>query len=250
MKLYILGSGCALPSPRRGSPGLALIVEEELILIDTGSGSLRMLGRLGLPLASLRFLIYSHFHPDHIADLVPLLFALRTGVFSISTLTVIGPPGLPELWQGLREIYKELIVPKGVGIRLIEAERGELSFDNFSLKISPVLHTDSSLAYRFTDKRGKSLVYSGDTDYCEAIVSLAKEADLLVLECSFPEGKKEPGHLTPTLAGRIAREASAKVLLLTHFYPVVDRSPILREVKREFSREVILAEDGMVVPIL
>jgi len=42
MKLYILGSGCALPSPRRGSPGLALIVEEELILIDTGSGSLRI----------------------------------------------------------------------------------------------------------------------------------------------------------------------------------------------------------------
>jgi ribonuclease BN (tRNA processing enzyme) len=67
----------------------------------------------------------------------------------------------------------------------------------------------------------------------------------LILECSFPDDRKAPGHLTPSLAGRIGRETRCKKLLLTHFYPVFQNHDIHKECQREFSGEIILAVDGM-----
>jgi ribonuclease BN (tRNA processing enzyme) len=105
-------------------------------------------------------------------------------------------------------------------------------------------HSEVSVGFR-VDARGRSMVYSGDTDYCVNIVRLGKNADLLILECSFPDERKSPGHLTPSFAGKIAREASCKKLLLTHFYPVFQGHDILQECRKEFSGEIVLAEDGM-----
>ena len=123
-----------------------------------------------------------------------------------------------------------------------------MKFAGFDVETLPVLHSDSSIGFR-VEAGGKSLVYSGDTDYCENIVRLGKSADLLILECSFPDERKATGHLTPTIAGRIAREASCKKLLLTHFYPVFQGHDIVKESQKEFSGEILLAEDGMKINI-
>jgi len=106
-----------------------------------------------------------------------------------------------------------------------------------------VAHMEESVAYRMEFQDGKSLVISGDTDYCQNIIALARESDLLVLECSFPNGKKVEGHLTPAFAGRIASESRCKRLLLTHFYPVCDQFDILTQCRETYAGEVILAED-------
>jgi ribonuclease BN (tRNA processing enzyme) len=109
-------------------------------------------------------------------------------------------------------------------------------------------HSEASIGFR-VEAGGKSLVYSGDTDYCANIVRLGQNADLLILECSFPDERKAEGHLTPAIAGRIAREASCKKLLLTHFYPVFQGHDIRKESRKEFSGEILLAEDGMKITI-
>jgi ribonuclease BN (tRNA processing enzyme) len=57
------------------------------------------------------------------------------------------------------------------------------------------------------------------------------------------------GHLTPTLAGRVAREAECKRLVLTHFYPPCDELDITRIVEKEYSGEIILAEDLMKIEV-
>jgi ribonuclease BN (tRNA processing enzyme) len=113
----------------------------------------------------------------------------------------------------------------------------------------PMTHTPESIGYRIELADGKSIAVSGDTDYSETIVDLALEADLLVLECSFPEGKKVEGHLTPSLAGRIASESHCKRLLLTHLYPVCDSTDIVGQCKEVFKGEIILAEDLMRVKV-
>jgi ribonuclease BN (tRNA processing enzyme) len=117
------------------------------------------------------------------------------------------------------------------------------------VKASGLLHTDSSLGYRLETQEGKSLVYSGDTDYCENIVSLAKGAHVLILECSFPNEMKVDGHLTPSLAGRIAREAGCRKLVLTHLYPPCNGKPVIEQARREFSGHVVVAEDLMELTI-
>jgi ribonuclease BN (tRNA processing enzyme) len=101
------------------------------------------------------------------------------------------------------------------------------------------------MAVRIESAAGRSAVYSGDSEYCANLVEISHNADLLILECSFPEDMPCVGHLSPTLAGRVARESQCKKLLLTHFYPPCDSSDLLTPLRNEFSGEVLLAEDLM-----
>ena len=95
------------------------------------------------------------------------------------------------------------------------------------------------------DGSGKTFVYSGDTGYCEEIIDLSYDCDLLILECSFPDGKNIEGHLTPTLAGKIAHLARAKRLILTHFYPAVLKTDIKKACEKVYEGEIILGKDFM-----
>ncbi|MBN2246028.1 MAG: MBL fold metallo-hydrolase, partial [Candidatus Aminicenantes bacterium] len=113
----------------------------------------------------------------------------------------------------------------------------------------PMAHIYESVGYRIEFKDGRSMAISGDTDYCQNIIDLAFKVDILVLECSFPDGKKVEGHLTPSLAGRIAAESRCKKLLLTHFYPVCDQFDIVGQCKKIYQDQIILGEDLMRVKI-
>ena len=101
-------------------------------------------------------------------------------------------------------------------------------------------HISGSVGYRMEFKNGKSMAVSGDTGYCQSIVDLSLEVDLLVLECSFPDGKEIEGHLTPSLAGRIALESNCKKLLLTHLYPVCDQFDVVNQCRQVYQGEIIL----------
>jgi ribonuclease BN (tRNA processing enzyme) len=130
----------------------------------------------------------------------------------------------------------------------------ELSIDPFlfrKIKVlsKPMAHLSSSVGYRIEFEDGKSVAISGDTDYCQNLVQLGYQVDLLVLECSFPDGKKVEGHLTPSLAGRIALESCCKKLLLTHLYPVCDQFDIVNQCKQVYQGQVILGEDLMRIGI-
>ncbi|MBN2126574.1 MAG: MBL fold metallo-hydrolase, partial [Deltaproteobacteria bacterium] len=114
---------------------------------------------------------------------------------------------------------------------------------DFTLHSRPLPHTPHSLGYRVELPSGKSLVYSGDTGYCDAIVELAMHTDLLLLECSFPDWAPVEGHLTPSLAGKIARLSGAKRLALLHFYPDVLTTDIVSQCRRAYSGTLILGRD-------
>jgi ribonuclease BN (tRNA processing enzyme) len=108
-----------------------------------------------------------------------------------------------------------------------------------------VEHSPQSIAFRITGPGGRRLVYSGDTDYSESLVDLARGADLLICESSFPEEHKVRGHLTPAMAGDIAARAAVRRLMLTHFYPACDRADIEGECRRTYRGPLVLARDLM-----
>jgi len=74
MELTVIGSGTGAPSLRRGSPSLALQAAGRLLVLDLGAGALRSLLRLGLNFSAIDVLALTHLHPDHVGDLIPLLF--------------------------------------------------------------------------------------------------------------------------------------------------------------------------------
>ncbi len=250
MEFFILGSGTCVPTAERGPSGAVLALPRHLLFFDGGSGSLRQMARLGLDFRKIDFLCLSHFHPDHVADLVPFLFATNYTPDFVRTLplNLIGPPGLRKFYDQLRGIYGHWINAQTYPLEIIEIEEGATSFSDLRLEALPLVHSTTSIGFRISVE-GRVLSYSGDTDYCENIVKLGKNSDLLILECSFPQERRKKGHLTPLLAGKIAREASCKKLLLTHFYPLFQDHHILKECRREFQGEIILAQDGMKIPL-
>jgi ribonuclease BN (tRNA processing enzyme) len=113
---------------------------------------------------------------------------------------------------------------------------------DLTIKTAPVSHIASSLAYR-VESGGRAVVYSGDTDWSDSLIELARGADCLVLEASNPF--KVPGHLTPGEAGRLAAQTRVPRLVLTHLYPPCDAVDVAAECSLAYPGEVILAEDGL-----
>ena len=112
------------------------------------------------------------------------------------------------------------------------------------------IHSTRSIAYRF-EYKGRSLVITGDCDFDQGIIHLAKNADLMIIDCSFPDAMKSPGHLTSGECGRIASAACVKNLLLSHIYPGdYPDSLLLEECQKNFDGNVSLAEDLMELDLM
>ncbi|HWP92060.1 MAG TPA: MBL fold metallo-hydrolase [Thermodesulfobacteriota bacterium] len=249
MKLYILGSGTCVPYERRGSSGYALRLPKSTLLLDCGNGTTWKLEKAGINYLDIDHIFLSHFHPDHTADLIPFLFATKYTQSSqrVKQLHIWGAEGFLNFFSALKEAYNGWITPDCLNVS--EIKEGAIEFRDFRVIVRKTVHIESSLAYRI-ESEGKSLVYSGDTDYSESLIELAKGADALILECSAPDQKsKVKGHLTPDEVTKIANEARVKRLIITHLYPVCDENKVIEKIRRKTAVETILAEDLMEIKI-
>jgi len=249
-EVIILGSGTGVPSLRRGAPGLIVATDSSKILIDSGSGTLRKMLEAGISYLDIDLFLYTHIHPDHTSDLVPILFACKySDLLREKDLLCVGGPGFESYFDKLRKVYGSWIDPQSYHLAIKEISPKPLSFRDVKISARPMAHLSESVGFRIEFDEGKSIAISGDTDYCKNIIDLAFEVDLLVLECSFPDGKKVEGHLTPSLAGRIGSESRCKKLLLIHFYPICDQFDILKQCQQVYPGEIILGEDLMRINI-
>ncbi len=253
MQLTVLGSGSALPSLTRAHPGYLLRTGGARIVLDTGPGTMARLLAAGVPHQTVTHILYSHNHLDHTGELAPWLFASRVPASGRSDpLTLCGSAGFLGMLEGLRGLYGRWLEAAAYRLDLMglgAGPAGRVGFDGWALEGAPVAHIDSSLAFRITGSDGRVLVYSGDTDVCESLVELARDADLLLIEASTPDGRKAEGHLTPSEAGRIASAAGARRILLTHFYPECDGVDMLAQLRRTYDGEAALAHDGLTVTV-
>ena len=243
-ELIIIGSGTGIPSLRRGSPGLVILSDNTKLLIDSGPGALRKMLEVGITYQDIDVLLYTHIHPDHVSDLVHILFACKyADLPREKELFCIGGPGFRPYFEKLKNLYGPWIEPKSYRLTVKEISEEPLFCRDLRILSKPMAHISESVGYRIEFKDERSIAISGDTDYCQNIIDLGSEVDLLILECSFPDGKKVEGHLTPSLAGRIALESHCRRLLLTHLYPVCDRFDVVGQCKKIFQGEISLGED-------
>lgn len=247
MELIVIGSGTGVPSQRRGSPCLAVKAAGRLLVLDLGAGSLRAMLQWGLNFNQIDILALSHRHPDHVGDLVPLLFATRyaLGYTRQEPFWLLAARGFADFLARLGSAFDHWVEPPEslMNLRELSPEGPDgMEWEGLTVKSAPTEHTAGSLAFRI-EADSQTLVYSGDTDINDSLVALAGGADLLVLEAANPF--KVPGHLTPGEAGRLATRAGARRLLLTHFYPPCDEVDVVALAAQEFAGEIIKAEDGL-----
>jgi ribonuclease BN (tRNA processing enzyme) len=214
MKLTILGSGMCVPYTRRDSSGYALEAPGVSILLDCGSGATWKLARAGINYLLIDRIVFSHLHPYHTGDLVPFLFATKYAYSSPygskreKPLYLSGGHGLIKFFEALKNTYGDWIALDGLSVQ--ELGDGLNDYGDFSIRAVRTPHIQSSLALRI-EAGGESLIYSGDTDYSEALIELSRNADALLIECALPdERSKRSGHLTPDEVIETANRSGAQ----------------------------------------
>ena len=247
MDLVTVGTGTVAPSATRTSACHWVSRGNLKILLDCGAGALHRLAQFGLPWHQVTHVILSHFHPDHWGELPMLVFALKhtTVPPRRESLVILGPRGVVRLVKQLAEGYGSWLLDPGFPIGILDLQNGEpFPLDaEVSLETFPVPHTPESVALSLTAPEGR-LVYTGDTGPSSELARWAAGADLLLAECSLPKEMAMDSHLTPEQAGDLARDAKARQLVLTHFYPPVETSDPARTAGTRFTGRVTAARDG------
>ncbi len=242
-----------MPSLERSSCSILMQTAGVNAVFDCGPGTMRRLLQAGVTIFEVSHLFLSHFHLDHTGEVPPLLFATKYSTPRKRTfpLMLAGGSGLSAFYNGLKAVYGEWIDPGDDQLILKEFDthgRDDYQEAAFSIITRPVAHRPESIAFKVSAGNA-TVVYSGDTDVSENLVTLCRGADLLICEAALPDGLKSEGHLTPSLAGEIGQQAGVKKLVLTHFYPECEKVDIKQQCARTFSGEIILAEDLMRIEI-
>ena len=245
MRLTILGSGTNV-HPKRAAAGY-LVQTDHTLLLDLGPRTLMNLMQTGTDRHRITHILFSHYHADHFSDFITYLFDeiifTKYQGGKRPSLTVIGPPGTSRLF---RTVLGALPGFDHVPFMVRYKEVADRAFWIGKTKIIPhtVLHSPNlhCLGYRI-EYKGRALAYSGDSQYCESLVRLCGDANLAVLDCSFPASRPNPVHLHAGQCGQVAKEAGVGRLVLSHFYPIAERFDVKEQAGDAFSGPITMGRD-------
>ena len=237
MKLTVLGCSGSMPGPDSPASGYLLEAEGFRLVLDMGNGAFGALQRYVAP-SDVDAIVITHLHADHCIDLTAYIVALRYGGHGFRAavpegrIPLIGPSGTRDRLEAAYDPYaRKLGLHELFGFSTpTDGEVGP-----FRLTFAPMNHPVPTAAVRI-EHGGRALVYSGDTGECDDLVTLARDADVLLCEASVgPDDEYIPGlHLTGKQAGQHAAKAGVGRLLVTHVPPWVDADIVTAEAADAF----------------
>lgn len=238
-RLVLLGTGtCQLEDGRTASSALVEL-DGLRLLFDCGRGVAARLAELGYRQDQLGHVVISHFHADHVSDLVPLL---QAGSWSRTDprhrdLHVWGPHGLRRLVEGILELYGpgRLVDPDAYALHLHEIEPGPFAVDGHELEsVSLPPAGNQGLGFAVGDRR---YALTGDSDLHQQEVDFLTGRDLAVFDS---------GHLEEDEIVELAARSQARRLVCSHLYRPLDAAALnARAAKAGYTGELIVGEDGM-----
>lgn len=239
-----LGTGDAFNSRARCHASYLLQGASGTVLLDCGASALLALRRDGVPLESIDAIALSHLHGDHFAG-VPFLFL--SWIFDTPRrrpLTITGPPGTEaRIAELFRALYRDISSrPLPFAVRYHELRGGDpVPVGACTLQPFAVPHQalEISLGYRVAIE-GRTVLYSGDTGWTEALVDQSQGTDLFICECCFFETRVDFHLDYPRIAAERARFGCRR-LVLSH----LGREVLAR--RDEIDAE--LASDGLVIAL-
>ena len=252
MKITVLGCSGSVVGPDSPASGYLLSAPgTPPLLMDCGGGVLGALQRYADP--NRVHVLLSHLHADHCLDL-PGLFVWRRyhPTPAPSRGLMFGPS---DTWTRLAAASSPLGGDLDDFTDIFEVRPwvdGEaVSIGDLSVLPRRVSHPTESYGLRITDPGGATLVYSGDTGVCESLIELAGGADVFLCEASWTDSPDRPRHLhlSGAEAGRVAKRAGVRELLLTHIPPWTSREDVIGEAKAEFDGPVHAVVPGETIEV-
>jgi ribonuclease Z len=288
MRIRLLGTGTPTPSTKRKSSGYMVEIGSDTILFDHGPGSYHRLLEAGKKPTEVTHMVFTHLHYDHCADYATLVLTRwDQGAGRIPELKVYGPSPIQRMTQLLfgedgvygPDLNARTHMPGSLAFfqtrggtlprvrpvpEVKEIKAGNVIEENrWAIKTINAVHAQPYLtchAYRLDCSDG-SLVYSGDTGPCNAMVKLAKDCDVLIHMCHYMSGSLKPpldlkalrsttGHIE---LAEVAKEANVKNLVVTHVTESIDmpgtRERVISEMANIYKGNIFFGEDLMEVPI-
>lgn len=244
MRLTVLGGCGAWPTADQGCSGYLVEDSGFRLLVDPGYATFpRLLGHCTAEAVDAVYV--THGHPDHCADLNPLLRARALAADPPPPLPLYAPSGALDAVLALDR--PGMLTPAYVRRDFTPGE--SLAVGPFTVETEPLPHHLPNAGLRLS-AGGSVLAYTGDTGPSPAIARLARAADVLLSEATYPHEVPEedrPYLLTARLAGRYAAEAGVARLLLTHLWPDTDPATAVRAAAEAYDGPVGVATTGLTV---
>ena len=257
MHFAFLGTSGAVPSLRRDNTSLVFVGGDESVLVDCGGSPIQKLLLAAVSPQSVTRVVITHLHVDHSYGLPSLVRGLalmgRTAPLRINCREEHAEP-LRDLLRVFRILDRPDQFPL-VFEPVPAVPRAPLGRTGpFTLTASPNAHGPMpNLALRLDAAEAPSVVYSSDTEPCEAVVELARGADTLIHEATYAEGDghRHGVHSTAREAGEIAARAGVRRLILTHIDPAHHdaTTALADEAHQRFDGEVEIAEEYIPYPL-
>jgi ribonuclease BN (tRNA processing enzyme) len=256
MRLIVLGCSGSGPGPTSPASGYLVEAGDTRLTLDLGNGTFGPLQRHIDPWA-LDGVVFSHLHPDHCADFSALAVHRRyhpSPPFDprARRLPVVAPAEAPDRFAAAyapsAAERAETDLTDVFDFRAL-ADGSEGTIGGVAFTARRVDHVCEAYGVR-VEHAGRSLVYSGDTGPCESLVELARGADALLCEATWPHvtphwQEPPPGvHLSGRQAGEHAAAAGVGRLLITHIAAWFDADAVLAEAKVAFDGPVELVAPG------
>lgn len=246
MKLTVLGGAGGWPPAGGACSGYLIEHDGFRLLVDPGYATLPRLLEI-VPAEAVDAVLVSHGHPDHVADLNPLLRA--------RAMRDDPPPPLPAyaIPDALRPVLAlDQVDALQDACEVREFEAGEaFPIGPFRIESRLLPHFVPNAGLRIT-ARGLSITYTGDAGPSDDLVELASRADLLLAEATYVESVPADSAASLNSAlevGRQASRAGAARLLLTHLWPGTDPEASRAAASRAFGEWIGVAASGLVVDV-
>jgi ribonuclease BN (tRNA processing enzyme) len=248
MKLTVLGCSGSVPGPDSAASSYLVTADGFNLILDLGSGALGSLQR-HLAIPEIDAIGLSHLHPDHCMDLCGLYVSAKYAPGApIPRIPVYGPPGTAYRMA----LAYDLPLDPGMEEELeFHTWTDVQQIGPFTVRTASMVHPVPAYAIR-VEHGNKSLVYTGDTGPNEALIELARGADLLLSEAALQDNNpRNPTdlHLTPADAGEQAKKAGVKRLVITHVPPWYDRETQAENARKTYPGPVDVATPHAVFDI-